>query len=257
MKNYVCVILLFLFFGCASKKEKPVQKSNNQNYKTPAHHIKALTKVFDAHGGYENWHKMKTLSYNKGEERTITNLQDRKTRLESPNQTIGFDGKNVWVSPDSVDVSRARFYHNLYFYFFAMPFVVGDPGAFYEVIDSKEINGKMYEGLKISYNDGVGDSPEDNYIIWSDPETDQMEWLMYTVTYRSKETSDNYRLIRYADWKGFNGVVLPQSLQWYQFSNDSIGDLRSEVIFENIELSTTVPDPSIFEMPENAQVAPR
>ena len=259
MKNLIYLTGVLVLWSCQpSQKQAKSEEKEAQKYETPAHHTEALTKVFEAHGGYEQWSNMKSLSYLKGDESTITNLQNRQIRLESPTQVIGFDGENVWVTPDSVDASRARFYHNLYFYFYAMPFVVGDPGAYYEDMEPKELDGKMYNGVKVSYNAGVGDAPDDNYIIWFDPESGKMEWLMYTVTYRSGEPSEKYSLIKYGGWSSFNGVVLPTSLQWFLYDGEKVGDPRREAtIFENIQITDEAPDEALFGMPEGAQISAR
>ena len=230
---------------------------NEAEYQQPEHHVAALTEIFKAHGGYEQWDKMKTLSYKKGEETTITHLKNRKIRLESPDQVIGFDGEHVWVTPDSADASRSRFYHNLFFYFYAMPFVVGDPGANYEVLEKRALKGKTYNQIKVGFDQGVGDAPDDNYILFSNPETNRMEWLMYTVTYRSGEPGEKYNLINYKSWDTFNSLILPTAIEWYQFENDSVGDPRSEIIFENTEILASAPNAALFEMPAEAQIAPR
>ena len=201
---------------------------------------------------------MKSLSYMKGDEYTVTNLKNRRIRLESPAQVIGFDGKEVWISPDTLKTDRARFYHNLFFYFYSMPFVVGDKGAYYEDVPEKVLNEKLYKGVKVSYGDGIGDSPDDNYIIWYDPETFKMEWLMYTVTYRTGEPSDRYSLIKYDDWKDFNGLLLPSFLQWYQYDGETVGEPRGDgTRFTEIQIAEEMPDNVLFEMPENAAIAPR
>lgn len=249
------VVIVFLL-GCQSspqERSQPVTQAAETG-----HHIESLTEVFDAHGGYQLWSTMKTLSYEKGEESTVTNLQDRRIRLESSEQTIGYDGENVWMVPDTADASRARFYHNLYFYFYAMPFVVGDPGAVYEDVEPLELDGKTYQGIKVSYGEGIGDSPDDNYIIWYDPDTKKMEWLMYTVTYTSGEPSEEYSLIKYEDWESVEGVLLPTTLQWYVYDGEVVGEKRGEpAVFSNIQLSTDAPSDELFEMPSGAQVAPR
>lgn len=253
--NYL--IIMVVAMACQPTTSNQPVEQNTSRYQKPAHHSESLTKVFDAHGGYEQWSRMKSLSYKRGEESTIVNLQNRMIRLESATQTIGYDGKDVWVTPDSVDVSRARFYHNLYFYFYAMPFVVGDPGTYYEEVGPRELNGKTYHGIKVSYGEGVGDAPDDNYILWVDPATNQMEWLMYTVTYRSGEPSDKYSLIRYDGWTSFNGVVLPTTLQWFTYDGNDVGDPRGEAtIFSEVILSEEAPDASQFMRPEGAVIAP-
>lgn len=263
MKYTYPLLIALAIWSCQPKtnqeEHKQEQVSEQQPvYQTPDHHSPSLTKVFDAHGGYEKWSKMKSLAYTKGEEGTITNLHNRKIRLESPQQIIGFDGEQVWVLPDTVDASRARFYHNLYFYFYAMPFVVGDPGAYYESVDPMDLGGNIYEGIKVSYGSGVGDAPDDNYILWYDPETFQMEWLMYTVTYSSGEPNEEYRLIKYGDWQSVEGLMLPGSMQWYQYDGAQVGEPRGEAtLFTDVALTLNYPEESIFTVPEGAQIAPR
>ncbi|WP_424962514.1 DUF6503 family protein [Ekhidna sp.] len=254
--KYLTILSLVVLIACQPNKQNQDTEEEAKAYEAPKHHSESLTKVLDAHGSHEQWSKMKYLSYTKGEEYTITNLQNRKIRVESPDQTIGFGGTDVWVTPDTVDASRARFYHNLFFYFYAMPFVVGDPGAFYEDVEPRELKGKTYNGIKISYGENVGDAPDDNYILWFDPETNKMEWLMYTVTYRSGEPSDTYKLIRYDQWSEFNGLLLPTAIQWHQYKGDSVGEMSNEVRFENIQVTEESPADSLFVMPENAQIAP-
>ncbi|GAB4247021.1 MAG: hypothetical protein Tsb0034_26130 [Ekhidna sp.] len=257
MKNLTYLAISILIIACQPGKQVEERQTEEVAYQAPEHHSASLTKVLDAHGGYEQWSKMKSLSFSKGNEFTITNLQSRKILVESPEQTIGFDGAEVWVTPDTVDASRARFYHNLFFYFYAMPFVVGDPGAFYEDVEPRELMGNTYKGIKVSYGENVGDAPDDNYIVWFDPETNQMEWLMYTVTYRTGEATNEYSLIKYDGWKDVSGLLLPTTLQWYEFENDSVGAEKWEpAVFENVQLSADAPVDSLFEMPAGAVIAP-
>lgn len=256
MKNLIPLFALTLFVACQSNKPAETVQEEPQQFVSSEHHSENITKIFEAHGGYEKWASMKQLSYLKRGEQTIVNLQNRKIKLVSDTKTIGYDGENVWVMPDTVEVGNARFYHNLYFYFFAFPFVVGDPGVFYEDVEPREILGATYNGIKISYDKGVGDTPKDFYIIWYNSETYKMEYLMYTVTYRSGEVNENYRLINYEQWEDFDGLLLPTVIQWYDFKEDVIGEKGNRVVFENISISSQMPDDSQFDMPEGAQLAP-
>lgn len=256
MRKIVFLIGIVYLTACSTNTQQNNKEAGEALYERPKHHSDRISEIFDAHGGFEKWSEMKSLSYIKGEESTVTNLQNRKIRLESPNQIIGFDGENVWISPDTLDASRARFYHNLYFYFYAMPFVVGDPGVFYEDVEPREIEGKIYDGVKVSYDSGVGDSPKDNYILWVDPATNLMEWLMYTVTFRSGEASESYSLIKYGDWKNMNGLTLPTKLEWYTYKDGVVGEPRNEAVFEDINISVDAPSDDLFEMPANSQIAP-
>jgi hypothetical protein len=219
------------------------------------HHIPEITKVFDAHGGFDIWSSLKMLSYDMGGSTTLTELQNRYARIESVEQTVGFDGENVWVYPASDDADRQRMRYNLMFYFYAFPFVVGDPGVNYEVLDAIDLDGKTYNQVKVSYNAGVGDAPNDNYIICSDPETNQMQWLLYTATFGGG-VEEKYSLIKYEGWQSFGSVMLPTSLQWYKYQDGVVGDARGDAReFTNIKVSKEYPSMDNFKMPEGAVIA--
>ena len=47
-----------------------------------------------------------------------------------------------------------KFYYNLMFYFYAMPFILADDGIVYEDVKPLDIEGKSYPGIKISYESG-------------------------------------------------------------------------------------------------------
>ncbi|CAM1353352.1 hypothetical protein [Tenacibaculum insulae] len=211
-KIALLIAITIIFVACKKESKKDVTKEETLVKKYP----EALTKVFDKHGGIANWNKMKTLSYGLNKEEHTTDLHSRKTVVNSKEYSLGFDGKNVWVSDTTKYKKDPKFYYNLYFYFYAMPFVLADEGIIYSETKPLMFNGKKYPGIKISYKSNVGSSPDDNYFIYYDNVTKEMQWLAYTVTYFSKETSSKTSIIRYNDWENVNGFSLPKSLTWYQ-----------------------------------------
>lgn len=241
----ICSLLILTF--CTNQQQAESKAAT-------AHHSEQIAKIFKAHGGFNQWAEMKTLKFSKDGEHHWIDLNSRKVLVEGQKRTIGFDGKNVWVVPDSL-TNGARFYHNLYFYFYAMPFVLGDPGIHYEDVGNKQLFGMNLHGIKISYGDGVGDSPKDNYILYYNEESNTMKALMYTVTFRSQESSDKFSLIKYDTWQDVNGVLLPEKIQWYNFKNDSIGEMRNEVLFTNVSLSKDQVDQNLFAIREGAGIA--
>ena len=103
-----------------------------------------------------------------------------------------------------------------------MPFVLADDGITYEKTDDLVFEGINYPGYKISYNANVGSSPDDNYKIFYNPKTYQMEWLGYTVTYRSKKASDQFKIIKYENWNNVNGLILPLEITWYKTDENGV-----------------------------------
>ena len=163
---------------------------------------------------------------------------------------MGFNGAEVWVEADTTYKGDPEFYHNLMFYFYAMPFVLADPGIYYEPAPSFQFEGITYNGLAISFDDGVGNSPKDEYFIYFNPENNQMAWLGYTVTYFSGETSENVKWIRYHDWYEINGVRLPEAITWYQ-SDEGIPTQSSDnhATFTNVKLEKEPYPGTLFKAP--------
>ncbi len=255
MKNLVFLLSTALMIACGGTKPDQSTAEKPTAVDQYSHHIPQITKVFKAHGGYASWSKLKMLSYQMNGTKTLTDLQNRYTRMESENQTVGFDGKNVWMYPASEDVAQQRMRYNLMFYFYAFPFIVGDPGVNYEALAPIELQGASYDAVKITFDSGVGNAPNDSYIICSDPATGRMHWLLYTATFGG-EAKEQYNLIRYKDWAKQGDVLLPTSLQWYQYEDGVVGEPRGEARrFENIQVSEETPSMDLFEAPEGAAIA--
>lgn len=218
----------------------------------------ALNRVFKAHGGLDAWKAQRTLTYvmpkeTLSETHTI-DLKTREDRIDTDAYSIGFDGERTWIlDPDGTYDGNPEFYHNLMFYFYAMPFVLADPGINYGSAPDLEFEGKAYPGIRISYGEGVGITPEDEYYLHYDPDTGQMAWLGYTVTYRTGEPSDNVKWIRYDNWQPVEGVLLPASISWYDYKGRQIGDRRNTVPFEQVSLEETARPDGFYQKPEGAE----
>ena len=258
-KIAILLISLIVFVSCKKNEDKKDYKKKDLNI-TATLYPEAIAKVFDAHGGIDIWNSMENLYFEiekEGQnEKTTTALKSRKSLIDAETYLLGYDGKNVWLKEKDTTTYKgnARFYYNLMFYFYTMPFIVGDNGINYDKVDALEFEGKQYPGIKISYEAGIGESPDDEYIVYYDAETNKMAWLAYTVTYFSKEKSKNFRLIRYSDWEKVEGLLLPKTLHWHVYKDGVIGDVRNEMNFVNISLPKNLPDNKLFVKPEEAKI---
>lgn len=273
MKPTILFLMFALLISCnenASKSEaestdstETTENSENAQEMPTRVYPKSIGPLFQAHGGIAKWEKMNNLCFEiekpSGVEVHSTDLKSRKARIEHKDWTIGFDGNEVWLDQDSTYYKgNARFYHNLYFYFYAMPFIVADPGINYSPFQEPlKMDGKTYPGTLISYNDGVGDSPKDEYIIYHDKETGQMAWLGYTVTYRDNQKKDTFSYIKYGEWQEVNGLMLPKTITWYTVEDGKPVAPRSSVTFTKVNVTENQLDASMFTKPEGAEVVPR
>ncbi|QCX00524.1 hypothetical protein FGM00_10505 [Aggregatimonas sangjinii] len=262
MKRILVILSLIMATGC---KETPksidesTQKPEKVEAKTSISYPENVRSVFEAHGGLPNWKDKATLSYNMpkpdGAEMQTIDVNNRNEKIETPDYTMGYDGKDYWlVDENDIYEGDPVFYHNLMFYFYAMPFVLADDGIIYSDTEDLEFDGTSYPGIRISYDDGVGVSPKDEYFLHYDTDTKQMAWLGYTVTYRSGEKSDNIKWIRYDDWQEVGGLLLPKSLTWYKVENGRPTEANSTRKFEDVSLTEMAKPSDFYGAPDNAEI---
>ncbi|MEQ9413151.1 MAG: DUF6503 family protein [Cyclobacteriaceae bacterium] len=256
MKQFIYLFCFSFLISCGP----------NQKAETAIDHYALLPdsykEVLKVHGGLEKWRSFGTLEYDlKHEKDSIPtehytlDLRNRKDLTVADSFQIGFDGNEVWVAPNKKTYKgrSARFYHNLYSYFFTIPFVVADPGVIYAE-DTLTVNGKLYDVISVSFEEGVGDADEDAYKMLIDPTTKRFEILLYTVTYYTGEAHENFNALSYEDWVDVNGLQFPSKLVGYKYTHGTTGDKRYEVTFNNIQLKEERPNQDIFNMPTRAEI---
>ncbi len=231
---------------------KTTQTNLEKTYPRP------LQTVFIAHGGLDNWKKINNLCFEmkgkNGLETHTVSLPDRKTKIESKDWSIGYDGKGVWLLKNKLGYEgNPIFYHNLMFYFYAMPFVISDPGTNYEAVAPTELDGKLYNGLKVSYDNGVGDSSKDEYILYFEPGTNKMVWLAYTVTFMDQKKSNDWHYIKYDKWQDVNGLLLPEKLTWWNVEDGKPTDEAMDIRFNKVTATETMLESSVFAKPAEAE----
>jgi len=261
MKNIA--ILLFtmaLFFSCKQESKTNEIKVNSQDAIEVKIYPENISKIFKAHGGINKWNTMQSLAFtmpnSNGDEVTTTNLKSRESLIDMPNHTIGFDGNEVWLLNKDTTAYKdnPRFYYNTFFYVYAMPFVLSDDGITYKDVEPLTFEGKEYPGIHISYDSGVGESPEDEYILYYDTDTNKMAWLSYTITFFLKEKTKEFHFIKYSDWQTVEGLILPKTLTWYNYENNKPTTKSNDINFVNVSISLTKPEDSFFKIQEGATI---
>lgn len=264
MKNYIiAAVLLIIVSACKENKKTEVVETTDYKNEvldvTTSVYPENLTKVFNAHGGIDVWKSMKSLEYTQkkdgGEEVTITDLDTRKAFLDAPNYSIGFDGEKPWLLNKTETGYKGydpKFGYNLMFYFYTMPFILSDDGIKYSDAEPLTFEGVTYPGIKISYDNGVGATPENIYVLYYNSDTYIMEWLGYTVNFVPGIDTEELHFRRYGDWQKVNGLLMPSTITGYGFENNQPTTPKSPNVFTNVKITQKAPDASMFVKPEKA-----
>ena len=261
MKNYLILALTLIIVLACKQETKPVVNADYFEEKldiTTSIYPENVTKILNAHGGIDQWNTFNTLVFTMkkpiGDETTTTDLKDRRSLIETDAFKIGYTGKEAWLinKGENKYEGNPQFYYNLMFYFYAMPYVLADDGITYTNVEPLKVDSKTYPGIKISYAAEVGESPEDEYIMYYDAETNKMTWLGYTVTYFTKEKSKDWHFIKYTNWQMVNEMLLPKTLEWYNADGFIIGDKRNDLLFTDVILTKNKLENTVFAKPEAA-----
>ncbi len=255
--KYLSILFCILLIACSTTTQQ-----TEQAVEEPAPKVEypdALESNLRAHG-YEAWKSFNGLTYTRisgdNSEKQQIDLKNRKVRIETDEYTLGSDGENVWVSPnlEAFGGRSARFFHNLWFYFFSIPHVMTDPGVNARVMEDVTFNGTDYNRILVTFGDNVGDAPEDQYILYINKETSELDLINYSVTFYDASRAEQYNALVYDGWQTIQGVKVPASLTGYRWENDTLGEVRYEVKFEDIQFSKESFDQSIFYIPEGAEI---
>lgn len=103
-------VLLLIIFSCKNKKND---------------YSKELQKIFDRHGGVESFKNIKSISFVVGTKTFTTDLVSGKRVINAPDYSLGFDGKNYWIS-DKCPIQNPEKYIKKFFNTFLIPFLMTD-----------------------------------------------------------------------------------------------------------------------------------
>ena len=237
---------------------------------TPA--LAQLDRCLDAQGGLAKWRSFGGVEYDltwksaRGERKDhqLFDLRTRAGLITGEKYTLGSNGKEVWIKPglDALGGTPPRFYMWTPFYFFGMPFVFADPGAKQESLGKKSFRGQEYDAVRITFAKGTGDTPDDYYVAYIDPATVHLKLVYYVVTYpamrKDRPVSQlEPHAIVFEDWQMVDGLLVPKVAPFYKWTGSDIeGEPLGRLEFSNVHFSAQPPDPSKFDKPADAVVAP-
>ena len=179
-----------------------------------------------------------------------------KSRLDLADGTVAvFDGEKAWVSPEDSAFAGARFHLLTWPYFLAAPAKLQDPGAHLEDLGATSLGEVAYDSARLTFDAGVGDAPDDWYILYSEPATGRLAAMAYIVTFGNtkEKAEEDPHAITYEDLQTVAGIQVPMHWQFWAWNEEQgiHGDPIGEVRLREVGFPTPAPD--TFAKPEGAR----
>jgi hypothetical protein len=229
-----------------------------------------LAATYEAHGGLATWQAQGTILYdleftwgeNVTRDHQVFDLINRQGVVSNPDYAVGYDGSKVWLdlSGKTGPAFPPRFYLWTPFYFAGVPFVFADDGVIKEEVARETFQGTQYRVVRVTFESGVGDAPDDIYHVYIHPETHRVHLLRYTVSYFATaqgQPTDGLpeSAMLYENWTpDASGLELANDATPYAWKGGSIsGAPKGRMLFRNLRLLPSRPDPAHFAAPASAK----
>jgi hypothetical protein len=222
----------------------------------------------EAHGGLADWFSNGPLFFRftyrplaggkvRDTYQTVDTWSSRARHRLASDETreFGWDGERAWQMTEEGELAiNARFWALTPFYFIAIPFVLADPGVELEETGSAELEGRAYDLLKVTYGSGVGDSPDDYYIVYIDAETKRVGAVRYIVSYPGFFPEGGHspeKLMIYDGEQRAGGILFAKTFRTFEWDGGERGSLVTKIEMTDVAFR---PETSVdfFEAPEGA-----
>lgn len=235
-----------------------------------------IWKAIEAHGGLATWLSHGTVEF-EFDYRPLGQPEGRRYSFQridlwrahgrheelgdDAEAEFGFDGEQAWIVPGpEAFASTARFWTTTPYYFLGMPFVLGDPGAKFELLPDADLDGEPHRLVRVTYDEGTGDSPDDYYVVYLHPERGTLSALRYIVAYPGFFAEGEHspeKMMVYSDFEEIEGLRIARRFDTYTWDADANerGEKVTEVTASRIDFGQAYPD-DLFAPVEGAHIEP-
>ncbi|MCK8522655.1 hypothetical protein M0D21_13810 [Aquimarina sp. D1M17] len=180
-----------------------------------------------------------------------------KIRIDKKdNSKLIYTGEKVFLCPEDAKEAGARFDMFTWTYFFGFPYKLSDPGTKWELGNMRPLDEKDHQTAKLTFEKGIGDAPDDWYVVYTDPENNTMQAAAYIVTFgsggdTSKAEADPHA-IHYKDFIMVDGIPFATKWDFYGWTEEKgMTDKLGEATISDITFLDE--EGVIFNTPENAK----
>ncbi len=281
MKSNVYILAAILFplcISCTSSGEKDYPKeswiqervgeTDERLNSSPAG--QKVWKAMEAHGGLQQWYANGPLQFHFNYQpldgntpRNTIQISDNWSAKASHKMAVdtsrqfGWDGSVAWALPDASEIPfDARFWALTPYYFVGIPFVLGDEGVRLEALETDTLNGEQHDLIKVTFEDGVGDAPDDYYILYLNPDSGKVAAYRYVVSYPAYFPDGGHtpeKIMVLDGEQEVNGIFFPEGYETFMWEDQQKGDYVTNITLSDLSFLPDLPQ-TYFEVPRGAEV---
>jgi hypothetical protein len=231
--TFLCLVLLLSGCSSAGPEAMPPPAAADKEI---------VARMIEAHGGLAKWRASPTVSFTdsftragepSGEDSQVTVEQrTRRAYLDFPQAgaQIVWDGEKAW-SQNWKAGPPPRFVALLSYYFLNLPWLAADPGVNLSAPGRGRLGDDPTEYLtvKMTFAPGVGDTPDDYYLLFIDPKTYRLRGSEFTVTYAAllpPDVKEIKEFIVFDDFTHVDGLLVPGTGVIYKEDGALAGTFR-------------------------------
>lgn len=251
--------------------------STNQVTSPEAKGRQLLTQVLNAHGGLDRFRSFGTFQYHTDalpysaaaplEFDHTADLFKRRHHMKGSSAK----GEFVTASNDSLGWTTnqealgipARWVNHGNSYFAMMPFVFADEGTSVRSVGTRVFNGETFDAIAVRFDRGVGDTAEDDYILYIDRDTHRLRLIDFSVTYgpmRGDTPIDQLprRSLEFVEWQDADGLLVPKALRYAAWERTADGGKQKEegarYHLTKTKFTAARPDATLFDAPAGVTI---
>ncbi len=215
-------IALLTKFGCSGP---------TRDVEQPEPGSEVVARMIEVHGGLEKWRSARSVSFEAAllppgtssplMHRVTVEQGQRRAYLDFPEMDarISWDGEKAW-SENWEGPFPPRFFSLLSYYLMNLPWLAADPGVNLDAPGTGRLwdDPAEYITVKMTFEPGVGDTPDDYYILYIDPNSYRLRAAELTVTYADALPPDVDALteiIVYEEFATVDGLTVPTKCSVY------------------------------------------
>ncbi len=233
---------------------------------------KIVWKAMEAHGGLAQWYANGPFTFrfnyqplDGGTPRDTYQAIDtwsskaRHFQVGDSTSQYGWDGNKAWVmAQDSVVFPyNTRFWSLTPYFFAAQPFVLDGKGVNLELLPQKEHLGKTQNVVKVTFDAGTGDAPDDYYILYFDAESHILNVIRYIVSYPGYFKKGEHlpeKLMQLEGEQLVEGIRFPERYSTHWLNEDeSPGEHITSITLSDVEFQPNLEE-GFFQIPGEAKL---